>query len=117
MSLKAPPKEEIEISALGDLFEIGGFTHIEPQNDNPSQADPGTDAKTSKKPFKIMIPGIPRIEKQSSPDGLKGKLSDGKTYREIINERKPQLVVYQDQMSTIECPSIVAPQRPTSTQI
>ena len=96
MSSKAPSKEEVEIGLFLYLFEIGRFTHIEPQNDNPSQADPSTDAKTSKKPFKIIIPGIPGIEKQSSPDGLKGKLSNGKTYGEIINERKPQLVVYQD---------------------
>jgi len=91
---KAPSEEEVEISPFKDLLKIGPFAHIEPQNYNPSQAYPGTYPKASKEPFKIVIPRIPGIEKQSSPDGLKGELSNGKTDGEIVNQRKPQLVIY-----------------------
>jgi len=93
---KAPPKEKVENSVFRNFSKIGPFTKIKPQNDKPSQVHPGTKPKASVKPSKIIVPGIPGIEKQGSPDSLKGNFPNGKTDGEIINERKPQLVIYQN---------------------
>ena len=114
---KAPSEEEIEICALGYLFKVGGFADVEPQNDHPPQTDPRADPETPGEPSEIIFPGISRIEKQSSPYALKGKLANGKTDGENIYKREPQLVAQKNEVSTIECPSIVASQRPTSTHV
>ena len=77
-SSETPSEEEVEIGLPADGLKVGGARDVEAQHHHVAQAYPCPDSEASVELIELILPGVPRVEKQSAPDGMKGYLPKGK---------------------------------------